>query len=228
MGSVKYSVRGREDDLRAHLRLMVITDRQLSRGRTDEEICRQAFRGGATAVQLRLKSAGDRDFLDTARAVARLAGHSGTLFVINDRPDIAMLCGAAACHLGPSDLNVEQVRRLAGSSLRIGFSVRSAEGARAAARQGADYLGVGPVFPTRTKMDAPGPIGLARLAEVASATSLPVVAIGGIDHDSAGRCIEAGACGVALISAVVGAASVAPTVRRLRRLVDAASRPRQG
>ena len=214
--------------LRSHLRLMVITDRGRSRGRTEVDVCRQALRGGATAVQLRAKDDGDGALLRVARQVAAMAARSGALFLVNDRPDIAALSRAGGCHLGPDDLGVEQARQVAGDRLILGFSAGTVAAARQAEGQGADYLGVGPVFPTDTKSDAGAPLGLAGLEAIVHATSLPVVAVGGIDAASIASCIEAGACGAAVITAAVGAASIAPAVRRLRRLVDAALERRPG
>ena len=187
---------------------MVITDRSLSLGRTDLEICRQVLRGGATSLQIRLKDTDDREVVDLATEVAPLAEKAGALLVVNDRPDIARLAGAPACHLGPEDIGLEQARQVVGETVLLGYS--------------AAYLGAGPVYATGTKADAGEPIGVDGLAAVARATFLPVIAIGGIGAGQVDACIRAGACGVAVISAAVGAPSVAPAVRGLRRAVDAA------
>jgi thiamine-phosphate pyrophosphorylase len=211
-----------QHDLPAALRVMVLTDRGLARGRTHEEIVRQALRGGATCVQLRDKQAGDGELLDSAGRIGDLCRRAGALYLVNDRLDVARLAAADGCHLGPNDLAVADARRIWPRPAILGFSAGSPPEALAAARAGADYLGVGPVFATATKPDAGAALGLEGLQAVVQATDLPVVAIGGITAENAAGCIDAGACGVAVAAAVVGAATVAPAARRLRRAVDEA------
>ena len=208
-------------DLRAALRLMVISDVRLGRGRTHVEIVRQALRGGATAIQLRDKEGEDRDFLATAEDIAALCDRARALFFVNDRVDVARLAGGG-CHLGPDDLGIPEARGLLSSPALLGFSAGTPAEAMAAAEAGADYLGVGPIFATSSKEDAGEPLGVDGLAKIVAATSLPVVAIGGIHAGNATACITAGACGVAVIRAVVAAATVAPAARALRRAVDRA------
>jgi thiamine-phosphate diphosphorylase len=210
-----------DPDLRMALRLMVIADSRLARGRTHVEIVRQALRGGATAIQLRDKESEDRDVLIRAREVAALCERARALFFVNDRVDVARLAGGG-CHLGPDDLDIRSARRLLSPPALLGFSAGTPAEAVAAAEAGADYLGVGPVFVTSTKEDAGEPLTVDGLAGIVAATSLPVVAIGGIHTGNAADCIEAGACGVAVIRAVVAAATVAPAARALRRTVDRA------
>jgi thiamine-phosphate pyrophosphorylase len=211
-----------ENDLRHALRLLVLTDPERSRGRTHREIASLALRGGATAVQLRDKEAQDADLLAWARQIRALTRRSDALFLVNDRLDVARLAEADGCHLGPEDLSLADARRLWPRPAVIGYSAGTPQDARQAEAAGADYLGVGPVYATGTKADAGAPIGMTGLEAVAVATSLPIVAIGGIDARRAGECIAAGACGVAVISGVAGAASVAPAARALRRAVDRA------
>jgi thiamine-phosphate diphosphorylase len=208
-------------DLRAALRLTVISDAHLARGRTHTEIVRQALRGGATAIQLRDKEGEDREFLAAAQEVAVLCGRAGALFLVNDRVDVACLAGGG-CHLGPDDLGLREARGLLPFPALLGFSAGTPAEAVAAAEAGADYLGVGPIFATSSKEDAGEPLAVEGLAEIVAATTLPVVAIGGIHTGNAAACIAAGACGVAVIRAVVSAATVAPAARALRRAVDLA------
>lgn len=208
-------------DLRAALRLMVISDVRLARGRTHVEVVRQALRGGATAIQLRDKEGEDRDVLAAAQELAALCARARALFLVNDRVDIARLAGGG-CHLGPDDLGIAEARGLLASPSLLGFSAGTPAEAVAAAEAGADYLGVGPIFATSSKADAGEPLAVHGLAEIAAATSLPVVAIGGITAGNAAACIKAGASGVAVIRAVVAAATVAPAARALRRVVDRA------
>ncbi|MFQ5768135.1 MAG: thiamine phosphate synthase [Acidobacteriota bacterium] len=204
------------------LRLMVLTGQEMSRGRACQAVVRQALRGGATAIQVREKDLGDGALLELVDSLRLLTRRSEALLLVNDRPDIAVLAGADGCHLGPKDLTPSQARKVCPRPAIVGFSTRDPRQAAAAAAAGADYLGVGPVFSTQGKADAGPPLGLARLAEIAAASSLPVVAIGGIGAETAAACIEAGACGVAVLSSVTGAASVAPAARALRRAVEGA------
>jgi thiamine-phosphate pyrophosphorylase len=208
--------------LRQALRLVVLTDPSLGRGRSHGEMATQALRGGATTVQLRDHDADDADLVGWAQAIAPAALRAGALLVINDRLDVARLAGAGGCHLGPDDLPLAAARRLWPAPAVIGYSADTPAAAAAALAAGADYLGVGPVYATRSKRDAGPAIGLEGLAAVARATPLPVVAIGGIDAGKVADCIGAGACGVAVLSAVVGAAALAPAARGMRRAVEAA------
>jgi thiamine-phosphate pyrophosphorylase len=145
---------------------------------------------------------------------------SGCLFFVNDRVDVAMAAGADGVHLGQEDLELEAARRLAGNEMAIGISATTVEEARRAEEGGADYLGVGPVYATPSKADAARPIGLEGLRTIRDAVTLPIVAIGGITETNARQVFEAGANGIAVISAVTGDADMAGAVRRLRRLVD--------
>lgn len=209
--------------LRAALRLVVITDAGLARGRTHEELSRQALRGGATCVQLRDKGLDDAGLLAAAEQIAPLCHSAGALFIVNDRLDVGRAAASDGCHLGPGDLDLAAARQQWPRPAVLGYSAGNAEDAVAAMAAGADYLGAGPVFPTASKADARPVIGLDGLAAVVEASSLPVVAIGGIHHENAASCMAAGAAGVAVIQAVVAAATVAPAARQLRRIVDLAS-----
>jgi thiamine-phosphate pyrophosphorylase len=165
------------------------------------------LRGGAGALQLRHKHAPAGVLLECARVVGPLCREAGVPFIVNDRLDVALLAGADGVHLGQEDLPVATARRLA-SGLRVGVSTHNLEQALAAAAAGADYLGFGPVFATRTK-ERPDPVvGLNGLRAACAAISVPVVAIGGLTAASAGAAIAAGAAAVAVIGAVVGAEDV--------------------
>lgn len=168
------------------------------------ELCLALARGGASIVQIRWKGAGARELLEAARAAKEALRPHGTRLVVNDRPDVALLAGADGVHVGAEDLPVEEVRRLVGEGLFIGATVRDVEGARAAARAGADYVGFGPVFPTTTKVVDASPRGLEALAEVARLSPVPVVAIAGIDLLTIGQVAAAGAASAAVGSAALG------------------------
>ena len=203
----------------AGVRLYVITSAEHPPARVLETV-RAACAAGAGAVQLRRK--GD-DALETLRLAERcreLTDASGAVFIVNDRADIAMAAGADGVHLGQDDLSVDAVRRLWPGGL-IGRSTHSLSQALAAQREGADYVGVGPVFATPTK---PGraPVGLGLVRSVAaSALAIPWVAVGGIDAGNAAAVIAAGAPGVAVVRAAVDAADVEAAVAGLTGLVAA-------
>lgn len=183
----------------------LVTDRPLAGARSLESIVRAAVAGGVSIVQIREKSLSSRAFLEAAQALRYLLDELGRPLIVNDRLDIALACGAAGVHLGQEDLPCAEARRIAGSELLIGVSVSTAAEAVAAERDGADYLGVSPVFPTPTKTDTPPAVGLDGLRDIRAATSLPLVAIGGIHPTNAAEVIRAGADGVAVVSAIMAA-----------------------
>ncbi|MER3456051.1 MAG: thiamine phosphate synthase [candidate division GAL15 bacterium] len=209
------------------LRVYVITDRSF-RGRTHEQVARAALRGGATAVQLRDKQATGRELLQWARQLRDLTRAAGVLFLVNDRVDVALAVHADGVHVGQEDVPVADARQLMGPGRVVGASAGNVEEALQAEQASADYLGVGPVFPTATKPDAGEAIGVDGLRRIVQAVRLPVVAIGGITADNAGQAIRAGAVGVAVISAVAAADDMVAATRQLREAVDAALRERGG
>jgi thiamine-phosphate diphosphorylase len=192
------------------------------------ELIMAAIAGGVTAVQVRGKEVPARPFLEAVEAARRALGDRTVPLIVNDRIDIAVLAGAGGVHVGDQDLPLRAVRRLMPAAL-LGRTVRSVDGARRAAAEGADYLGVGSVQTSTTKGGAPV-IGLEGLALVAGATRLPVVAIGGLDLASAAPAIERGASGVAVAGALFAsleaetrpALAVERRARALRAVVDAA------
>jgi thiamine-phosphate pyrophosphorylase len=200
---------------REALRVYVLTDARLSRGRADTEVVAAALAGGAGAVQLRGKEYDGRRLYEAGRALREATRRAGALFFVNDRLDVALAVEADGVHLGQDDLPLAAARRLAPPPFLIGVSAGTVEEARAAEAAGADYLGVGSVFATPTKADAGTPIGIEGLSAVVRATRLPVVGIGGVTHENAARVIAAGAAGVAVISVVVGAEDVEGATRRL-------------
>lgn len=206
-------------------RVYVITaDAAHARGRSHVEIALAAVRGGATAVQLRMKEAPARTVVETARTIAALCRDAGVAFLINDRADVALAAGADGVHVGQDDLPAEAARTLLGPRPWLGVSAETAEEAQAALRDGADYVGVGPVYGTATKPDAGRSVGLDRISALARSVDVPVVGIGGISAETAGAVIRAGAAGVAVITAVTLAEDMTAATRRLREAVDAARR----
>ena len=203
--------------LAARLALIVVTDPAVPAGLTLVEAVRSALRGGAPSIQLRAKDRSARDTAQLARELLVETRAAGALLFINDRVDIALAVGADGAHLGDEDLPLAAARRIVPPGFLLGMSADSVELAREAERDGADYLGVGPVYGTASKADAGAPIGTARITEVASAVRIPVVGIGGIHATNAAPVVEAGAAGVAVISAVMHAADPEEATRALLR-----------
>lgn len=207
--------------LAERLRLYVVTDRGLSRGRSEEEVVRAAIAGGATAVQLRGKDWPGRELVAVGRALRAVTREAGVLFFVNDRVDVALAVEADGVHLGQEDLPLADARRIMGPERLIGITVQDEHQAREAEAGGADYLGTSAVFPTTTKISDVPPLGLEVLEAIARAVRIPVVAIGGIGPHNAAEAIRRGAAGVAVVSAVVAAEDVTRAARELRVAVDA-------
>ena len=180
-----------------------------------EETIGQILGAGAPALQLREKGLPLAAVLPLARRLRAAALAAGALFFVNDRMDLALASDADGVHLGPNDLPVTAARRIAPPPFLIGYSARTPEAARAAVADGADYIGCGPVFPTRTKTDAAPPIGLAGLAAVARAVDVPVLGIGGVGPPEAAGVASAGAAGCAVAGAAMHSSDPAEAVRRL-------------
>ena len=188
-------------------------------GRSHVELARAVLSAGIRFLQLRVKAAPAGEFAAIARAVKDEADRAGAQLIVNDRADIALLVGAAGVHLGQDDLPPAQARALLGPAAIIGFSTHNAEQLAAAAVDPAvDYAGFGPIFGTHSK-ENPDPVqGLAGLRAARATCALPLVAIGGIDHDTAAAVLAAGADAVAVIGAVCRAADpAAATAELLRR-----------
>jgi thiamine-phosphate pyrophosphorylase len=199
------------------LDVYIVTTGTLVSGRAHGEIATAAIEGGATAVQLRAPELDDERLLPLTAAIARMCGDAGVLFLVDDRVDVAVACEAAGAHVGQRD-DPGGARARLGPERVLGVSVGSAEEAERAAELGADYLGV-TVWSTSTKPEAE-PIGLEGVRRVVQATPLPVVGIGGIDPTNARAVLDAGAAGVAVISAVAAADDPAEAVRELRLAVE--------
>ena len=201
------------------LRLYVVLDPAVAGGRSVVAIARQAIAGGATMLQLRDKRSPDRDVLAAATAVSQLCRTACIPFVVNDRVDIAHACGADGVHLGHDDLPPAVARKLLGDDAIIGMSAGNLAELAAVLPARPDYLGVGPMYATRTKDDAGAPVGPAMVRALREAApAIPLVGIGGITAENAAAVIAAGAAGIAVVSAVVGAQDVEAAARVLRTL----------
>jgi thiamine-phosphate pyrophosphorylase len=184
------------------------------------EDARAALSGGAGVVQVRVKGAPAGEVLRLAREVVALA-RGRALVLVNDRADLALLSGADGVHLGDEDLPPDEARRLLGPDLLVGRTARTLEEARAAIAAGADHVGFGPIFGSRTKALAVAPRGLARLRDVAASLGAPVVAIGGIGADTIGEVARAGAACAAVIEALYGGGDPVENARRLAAAFEA-------
>ena len=185
--------------------LCLVTDRVLADGRALTEIVAAAVKGGVTMVQLREKTAPTRAFVEEARALQRLLAPLQVPLLINDRIDVALAARADGAHVGQRDMPIALARQLLGPKAIIGLSITARGELDGEGVALADYLGVGPIFAQATKLDATPPLGLDGLAEIRRATRKPIVAIGGIAAANAGAVRAAGADGIAVVSAIMGA-----------------------
>lgn len=204
------------------LSVYVITDRRLAGTRSILDVVRAAIRGGATVIQLREKEATTREMVELGQALLRITREAGVPLIVNDRVDVALAIDADGVHVGQDDMPAAMARRLIGPHKILGVSAETVEEAVAAQRDGADYLGVGDIYGTTTKPDAGPPIGLEGLRRIVKAVSIPCVGIGGIHPENAAAVIEAGAAGVAVVSAVMAAPDPEEATRRLREAVQRA------
>jgi len=202
--------------------LYVVTDRSQTQGRPLEAVVEAALEGGAKAIQLREKDLSARALYELAQRLLPIVRSRGAAFLINDRIDLAMALPLDGVHLARTSLPPAEARRLLGASRLVGISCHTVEEAMEA-QEGADFIVLGPVFPTPSKAAYGPPIGLERLREVRGHVRLPILGIGGVTASNAAEVIAAGADGVASISAVMSAVDPAAAVRGLLQVVHAAS-----
>jgi thiamine-phosphate pyrophosphorylase len=202
-------------------RLYVITASGCHPGRPLAEVMEQTLQGGAGMLQLRNKTGSRAELLEEAKALRKLTRAYGVPFIVNDYPDIALEVDADGVHLGQEDLRLEEARRMLGPGKIIGVSTHSLEQALAAERAGADYIGVGPVYPTNTK---PGraAVTTSYVAEAARHVRIPFVAIGGITLDNVSEVLAAGATRICAVSAIVGSEDPAATCRSFLEAIRSA------
>ena len=201
------------------MRLYAVTDRTWTGELTLMEQVEVALKGGATCIQLREKKLDEESFLEEAIEMKKLCAKYHVPFIINDNVDIAIKCQADGVHVGQSDMEAGNVRALAGDKMMIGVSARTVEQAVAAEKAGADYLGVGAVFGTTTKLDAKA-ISFNTLKAICEAVSIPVVAIGGISKSNMMQLAGSGVDGVALVSAIFAAEDIEAECRELREMSE--------
>ena len=197
--------------------LYAVTDRSWLGSRTLAEQVEEALRGGVTMIQLREKALEKEDFLKEALVIKGLCRKYNVPFVINDDVDIAVECGADGIHVGQSDMAAGMVRREIGPDMLLGVSTQTVEQALLAEKNGADYLGVGSVFTTSTKLDADS-VTFDTLKAICAAVSIPVVAIGGIYADNILKLSGSGIDGVAVVSALFAQKDIEKATSELREL----------
>lgn len=195
--------------------LYVITMEVLTMGRSHLDVAKAALEGGAGVIQFREKTKTTSEMYQVASNLKILANEYGIPLLIDDRLDIALAVDAKGVHLGRHDMPLPIARKILGPDRVIGASARNVQEAIKAEREGANYLGVGPIYLTPSKTDAGEPIGWRILEEIKKAVKIPIVAIGGITTEKVKEVLEAGADGVAVISAVAGAADMKAATAKL-------------
>lgn len=202
-----------------HMLLYAVTDRAWTGEQTLLQQVEAALKGGVTCVQLREKNMDNTAFLREAREILNLCRQYKVPFIVNDNVEVAIACGADGIHVGQEDTAADEVRRRIGRDMILGVSVHTVEEAREAVRNGADYLGLGAVFPTSTKTDV-DQMPNETLRAICDAVDVPVVAIGGINRSNIGKLTGSGIDGVALVSAIFSAADIEAACRELRELSE--------
>ena len=202
-----------------HMLLYAVTDRAWTGKQTLYDQVEAALKGGVTCVQLREKELDETAFLQEAKELCALCRRYGVPFLVNDNVEIAIACGADGIHVGQEDLAAGEVRRRVGENMILGVSVHTVEEACQAVRDGADYLGLGAVFPTSTKTDVEQ-MPNETLRAICDAVDVPIVAIGGINRGNILRLAGSGVDGVALVSAIFSAEDIEGACRELRALSE--------
>ncbi|NEU30746.1 thiamine phosphate synthase [bacterium LRH843] len=188
-------------------RLYAITGEEFHPGRSVTDVMEEAILGGVDIIQLRDKTSSKRAVLEKAKTLRELTRKHDVLFIVNDHIDVALAVDADGIHIGQDDLPIEEARKIVGNKI-IGISTHHIEEARAAEAGGADYIGVGPIFPTKSKADVVDPVTTAYIEQVAAEIKIPFVAIGGIKLHNVDQVLDAGATRICMISEIVGAADV--------------------
>lgn len=197
--------------------LYLVTDRALISTKTLEEAIQQAINGGCTMIQLREKEVSSLEFYQTAISIKAITEKHQVPLIINDRVDIALAVGADGVHIGQSDLPAYVVRKLVGSGMLVGVSVSTVQEAIRAVKDGADYVGVGAMYPTDTKTDAKL-VSMNELQRIRNAVSIPIVVIGGVNKKTVLDFAGTGIDGLAVISAVISQEDITAASKDLIKL----------
>ena len=201
-----------ENKLKKALKVYLVTDSDILKGRDFYKVIEDSMKAGVTMVQLREKDADGKEFLQKAIKLRELTRKYDVSFIINDRVDIAMLCDADGVHVGQSDIDAVSVRKLMGEDKIIGVSARSVEEAKKAKEDGANYLGIGAMFSTSTKLDAKD-VSFDTLNNIINKVDLPFVLIGGINLDNVCELKKFNPDGYALVSGILGAEDIKERVK---------------
>ena len=201
------------------LLLYAVTDRKWTGEKTLYQQVEEALKGGATLIQLREKNMSQEEFLKEAREITELCHRYGTALIINDNVEVALKSGADGVHVGIEDTPVKEIRKMTPGDFIIGATAKTTEQAQRAEKEGADYIGVGAVFPSPTKKNAIR-ITLEQLKKICSSVRIPAVAIGGITYENAGILRGGRMAGVAVVSAVFGAADIKKETARLKKKIQ--------
>jgi len=197
--------------------LYAVTERSWLKNRSLPDAVEEALKAGVTFLQLREKDLDYDSFLQIAIEIKKITDKYKIPYVINDNVDVAIACGADGVHVGQEDMDAKDVRKIIGSDKILGVSAETVEQAIKAEQSGADYLGVGAVFPSPTKLDA-DVVSFETLKEICKAVSIPVVAIGGINEDNAMKLAGIGIAGIAVISGIFAQDDIAAAVKRLYQI----------
>jgi thiamine-phosphate pyrophosphorylase len=196
-------------------RLCLVADMEAAGKRDLMAIVQEAAAAGVTLIQLRGKNRETRDFLDLAVRISGFLKPKGIPLIINDRTDIALACEADGLHIGQQDIPLFYARKILGHNRMIGISVNTLGEAKTAEKEGADYIGAGPVYFTSSKDKIPSILGLDGLRRIRKKVRIPILAIGGITAENAGTVISSGADGIAVISAILGKNDICKATKSL-------------
>jgi len=201
------------------LLLYAVTDRSWLKNRTLAEQVEEALKGGATIIQLREKDLDDNAFLEEAKQIQKICKRYQAKLIINDNVSVAMKMNADGIHIGQKDMSMQDAKAMIGEDKILGVSVQTVEQAMFAEQMGADYLGVGAVFPTTSKSDADA-VSYEMLQSICHAVNIPVVAIGGIGEHNILTLADSGIAGVAVISAIFAAPDIRQATAELKKLTE--------
>jgi len=196
--------------------LYCITSEEHSKGRSNIEVVRQMIKSGVKVIQYREKDKKLLHKYNECQKIRTMTQQAGVTFIVNDNIDIAMLVKADGVHIGQDDLPIEKVRELVGKDMIIGLSTHSPQQAKDAAKRGANYIGVGPIYKTYTKKDVCDPVGLDYLSFVVENLTIPHVAIGGIKENNISEVIGRGAKCIAMVTEIVGADSIEEKIMTIK------------
>jgi len=203
--------------------LYVVLGREFSRGRDFLEVAEKAIAGGARAIQLREKEWSKREILPWAYRLRELTREHQVTFILNDHPDIALAVEADGVHLGQDDFPLREARRIAGPNFILGASTHSVGEARKAVEEGADYINIGPIFPTGTKKGVIAPVGPDMITEVTSVVKHPFTVMGGVKLNNVEEVLKRGARRIAVVTAVVSADDITAAARELVEKINSYS-----